>query len=111
MGTDFTGSWALRLLKPLGLEAALNAIEARSTEAAEKRRQLELALQQARYEASHARRQYDAVDPDNRLVAGELERRWNEKLSAVRLLEDQGAALEAQSLPIDRPMAGGGPCK
>lgn len=93
------GGEVLRLLKPLGLEAALNAIEARSTEAAEKRRQLELALQQARYEASHARRQYDAVDPDNRLVAGELERRWNEKLSAVRLLEDQGAALEAQSLP------------
>ena len=37
-------------------------------------------LQQARYEAAHARRQYDAVDPANRLVAGELERRWNEAL-------------------------------
>ena len=74
----------MRLLKPLGIEAALEAVEARKTEAAEKRGQLELALKQARYEAALARRQYDAVDPDNRLVASELERRWNEKLIAVR---------------------------
>jgi excisionase family DNA binding protein len=38
---------------------------------------------------THARRQYDAVDPDNRLVAGELERRWNERLAAVARLEEQ----------------------
>ena len=50
----------------------------------EKRRQVELAIEQARYEAARARRQYDAVDPDNRLVAGELEHRWNERLLAVR---------------------------
>lgn len=36
------------------------------------RRQAELALTQARYEADLARRQYDAVDPANRLVAAEL---------------------------------------
>src|SRR5205085_7833862 len=36
-----------------------------------------------------ARRQYDAVDPDNRLVAGELERRWNEKLVQLHALELQ----------------------
>jgi excisionase family DNA binding protein len=46
-------------------------------------------LEQARYEAMHARRQYDAVDPDNRLVAGELERRWNECLATVARLEEQ----------------------
>ena len=46
----------------------------------DKRRQVELALEQARYEVGHARRQYDAVDPDNRLVAAELEKRWNERL-------------------------------
>ncbi|WP_287301181.1 hypothetical protein [Mesorhizobium sp.] len=53
-------------------------------QAGEKRRHVEFALEQARYEAGHARRQYDAVDPDNRLVAGELERRWNAALVAVR---------------------------
>src|SRR5450631_2093056 len=64
----------LRVLKPLGIEAALKAIEAQSSTTTAAGRQLELSLQQARYEAAHARRQYDAVDPANRLVAGELER-------------------------------------
>ena len=67
-------------LAPLGIEAALGAEEARSRASEDKRRQLELALEQARYEVGHARRQYDAVDPDNRLVAAELEKRWNERL-------------------------------
>jgi hypothetical protein len=55
----------------------------------EKRRHIELALEQARYEAARARRQYDAVDPDNRLVAAELEQRWNARLLAVRAIEDE----------------------
>jgi DNA invertase Pin-like site-specific DNA recombinase len=93
------GAEVLRLLKPLGVEAALNAIAARTAEAAEKRRQGELALRQARYEANLARRQYDAVDPDNRLVAAELERRWNEKLGEVRSLEDQIEVMAAHPQP------------
>jgi hypothetical protein len=93
------GAEVLRLLKPLGVDAALNAIAARTAEGAEKRRQMELTLQQARYEVGHARRQYDVVDPDNRLVAGELERRWNETLMAVRQLEDQVEALQIQKQP------------
>ena len=57
----------LRVLKPLGIEAALKAIETQSSTTTAAERQLELSLQQARYEAAHARRQYDAVDPANRL--------------------------------------------
>jgi excisionase family DNA binding protein len=53
---------------------------------------MELALTQARYEADLARRQYDVVDPGNRLVASELERRWNDRLVEVRNLEDRLAA-------------------
>lgn len=82
-------------LQPLGVEAALAAMEARGRKQAEKLRHLELALEQARYEAARARRQYEAVDPDNRLVAGELERRWNERLLAVRALEYEREALLA----------------
>lgn len=82
----------LRLLAPLGIEAALQAIAAGAEDADDVRRQIELALTQARYEAKLARRQYDAVDPDNRLVAGELERRWNECLVEVRRLEERLAA-------------------
>ncbi len=43
-------------LQPLGVEAALAAVEARSQHRSDKRRQLDLALQQARYEAARARR-------------------------------------------------------
>ncbi len=79
----------LRIIAPLGLEAALQAIADRERTGTEKLRQLELAREQARYEAARAHRQYDAVDPDNRLVAGDLERRWNERLAEVTRLEEQ----------------------
>ena len=92
-------SEVLRVLKPLGIEAALKAIEAQSSMTTAAVRQLELSLQHARYEAAHARRQYDAVDPANRLVAGELERRWNEALQAVAKLEGEIAALIARRPP------------
>ena len=74
-------------LQPFGVEAALGALTSQEHELSEKRHQLENALEAARYEAARAHRQYDAVDPDNRLVASELERRWNEKLSRVQALE------------------------
>jgi hypothetical protein len=58
------------------------------------RRQRALQVEQARYEARLAQRQYDAVDPSNRLVAAELERRWNEKLERVTELERAFAQAE-----------------
>ncbi len=79
----------LRVISPLAIDAALQAIADRECTDAERLRHSELALEQARYEAAHARRQYDAVDPDNRLVAGELEHRWNERLAAVARIEDE----------------------
>ena len=84
-----------------GLEAARHrcrgqGAQAQTGETSAAQRQLELALQQARFEAAHARRQYDAVDPANRLVAGELERRWNEALQVVQRIEGEIAALEAR---------------
>ena len=89
------GMEVIARVQPLGVEAALAAMEAHSRENQEKRRQVELALEQARYETARARRQYDVVDPDNRLVAGELERRWNERLLAARALEGERDALAA----------------
>jgi len=85
----------LRHLDPLGLEAALEAIAMREGENAETRRQAELAVTQARYEADLARRQYDAVDPANRLVAAELERRWNDRLAEVQCQEERLATMAA----------------
>ena len=90
------GTEVLRILKPLGIDAAVKALEAQAGETSAAQRQLELGLQQARFSAAHARRQYDAVDPANRLVAGELERRWNEALQVVHRIEGEIAALEAR---------------
>ena len=94
------GAEVVRLLKPLGIEAALQAIEQRTFETAGKRRQVELSLKHARYEVAHARRQYDAVDPDNQLVASELERRWNDKLIDVLRLEDELKELDQHRSPV-----------
>jgi excisionase family DNA binding protein len=77
----------LRIVAPLGIEAALAAIDSDLDQGRDQRRQAELALEAARYEVGLARRQYDAVDPDNRLVAGELERRWNDRLANAHRLE------------------------
>lgn len=46
-------------------------------------------LQAARYTAQRVHKQFDQVDPDNRLVADELERRWNQALARVREVEMQ----------------------
>ena len=89
----------LRAISPLAIEAALQLIEDRERVGAERLRQSELALEQARYEATHARRQYDAVDPDNRLVAGELERRWNERLATVAPSRSRSRACRTNSRP------------
>ena len=96
------GAEIVRMLQPLGVDAAVRAITDCEHQAGEKQRQLELALEQARYETARARRQYDAVDPDNRLVAGELERRWNAALAAVDVLET-----ELETLVRQRPAAVG----
>jgi excisionase family DNA binding protein len=90
----------LHTISPLAIEAALQLVVDREQAGTERLRQAQLALEQARYEVAHARRQYDAVDPDNRLVIGELERRWNEGLAAVARLEEQ-----IQSLKKEQPRA------
>jgi DNA invertase Pin-like site-specific DNA recombinase len=92
----------LASLKPLGMQAAIKAIENMQGGDDERVHHKNLALQQARYEVAHARRQYDAVDPSHRLVAAELERRWNEALKLQAQLEEELAALErAKPTPID----------
>jgi Recombinase zinc beta ribbon domain len=93
---EAVGVEVVRLLQPLGVEAAVRAIADSEHQTLEKQRQIELALEQARYEAARAWRQYDAVDPDNRLVAGELERRWNAALAAVATEEEELEALVRQ---------------
>ena len=91
----------LQVIAPLGLDAALQTVTERERAGMEQLRYRELALEQARYEAARAHRQYDAVEPENRLVVGDLERRWNERLAEVaRLEEELRVARENQSPAI-----------
>ncbi|MCP4309565.1 MAG: recombinase family protein [bacterium] len=85
----------LEALLPSGVEAALQAWESLSNQQDEKLHQLQLALEKAHYESDRAQRQFDAVEPENRLVASELEGRWNESLSRRRELEQRLDEIDA----------------
>src|SRR5262245_22042407 len=87
----------LRVLTPGAIEAACCIADAGVQERAAVREAVELELREARYEAERARRQYDAVEPEHRLVAATLERRWNATLARVRELEARLAALIADA--------------
>ena len=84
----------LAAVSPISLQVATQVIDQVEQDLISQRRQRDLQLEQARYEARLAQRQYDAVDPSNRLVAAELERRWNEKLERVAELERAFARAE-----------------
>jgi DNA invertase Pin-like site-specific DNA recombinase len=79
----------LKTCEPFAVEASIQAVSEKKSEAGQKRRMLEIALEKARYEADGARRQYDAVDPANRLVAAELEARWNMALTNAAAAEQR----------------------
>ena len=80
---------ALTALKPAALELSLGAGEDLRRERERLDRHWQQRLERGRYEADRAARQYHAVEPDNRLVARELERRWEQALASVRDLEEQ----------------------
>ncbi|MHA2021445.1 MAG: recombinase family protein [Candidatus Thorarchaeota archaeon] len=88
-------------LSPVELDAYQHAIDAQK----ETLGRIDMAhnhqLQRLRYEAQLAQRQFRRVDPDNRLVAAELERRWEEALRALRQAEENIAQHQRQ---IEKPM-------
>jgi DNA invertase Pin-like site-specific DNA recombinase len=84
----------LEAIAPAGIEAALHASEHRVAADQTRRDAVALALERARYEAARAQRQYDATEPENRLVAAELEGRWNAALTKVRELEERLSELD-----------------
>jgi len=89
----------VRVLTPAAIEAAAEVAQQQSQHEKTELESLRLEVEAARFEAARAQRQYDAVDPDNRLVAGELEARWNKTLEKFhglqRRLEDETARTAA----------------
>jgi DNA invertase Pin-like site-specific DNA recombinase len=75
------------VLAPAALTATATAIADAEHAHATALKAFELAVERARYEAGRARRQYDAVEPENRLVARTLERALEAKLAAQRQAE------------------------
>lgn len=97
LGADqLVAEQVLRCLQPLGLQAALQAIDNLQSVEDERLAQKRLALQRAGYEVTRAQHQYDAVDPANRLVAVSLEKRWNDALAVQSRLEEEVAELMRQ---------------
>jgi hypothetical protein len=80
----------------MAVEAAVEAERRYMEGRGEQQRIVELELQQARYEASLAERRYAACDPDNRLIAAQLEKSWE---AALRRVEACQARLEAVQTP------------
>jgi DNA invertase Pin-like site-specific DNA recombinase len=80
-------------IQPAGIHAALAAEAEVGREQEQIHQTLTLAVERARYEAQRAQRQFEAVDPDNRLVAREWEARWNQALGKVAEVETRLHAL------------------
>jgi Recombinase zinc beta ribbon domain len=88
LGADrAVASEILKAVEGSAVEAALEAATRVAEQQQQRRHAWSLELEQARYEAHLAARRYEAVDPDNRLVAAELEARWNAALQTVAELE------------------------
>ena len=86
---ELVGRQILALLEPATLELSLTAAADIERERATADRQWQQRLERAHYETDRARRQYDVVEPENRLVTRELERQWEEHLLEQRTLEDE----------------------
>jgi DNA invertase Pin-like site-specific DNA recombinase len=87
-------------LSPAELEHYDAAVAALDERRREVRRAHHLELKRLRYEARLAEKQYQLVDPENRLVASELERRWEQALQALQQAEEASQVAEATIEPM-----------
>ena len=94
----------MTVLEPAAIDAAVLASEQEILQQDEILCVLKRQLEAVRYSARRAEKQYEAADPDNRLVASELERRWNDALQKVQQLEMriEEARRGRQGMPVTR---------
>jgi hypothetical protein len=96
----------LRVVEPAAIEAAVLASQQEAEAPSEVLAALRRDLEAASYRVLRAQRQYEQIDPANRLVARELERRWNVVLQEkqaieLRIAEESGAAAPSNVGTLD----------
>jgi Recombinase zinc beta ribbon domain len=79
----------LAAIEPVAIDASLAAVDDVERERTEMQRHWQMRRERAAYEADRARRQYNACEPENRLVARELERQWEQAMLQQRQLEEE----------------------
>lgn len=97
------GREVLRVVQPAAVGAAIEASQHVDQQRDAAVQALEHDLEAAQYAARRAQKQFDAADPENRLVADELERRWNDALQRVRDVEarlDEQRQAQQQAFPV-----------
>src|ERR1700757_2377957 len=93
----------LRAVTPMAIEAAEEAERMLRDEDQDRRRIAELELQQAQYDASLAERRYAACDPDNRLIAAQLEKAWENALQLVERCRERLDRMQISDADDVRP--------
>jgi DNA invertase Pin-like site-specific DNA recombinase len=89
-------SLVLEAVQPAALELSLRADQQVGRDRDRLHTAWRQKLERANFEAERSRRQYDAAEPENRLVARELERQWEQKLVEVRRLGEDYARFQAE---------------
>lgn len=89
-------SLVLKAMEPASLELSLRAAERAERDRERLHAHWKQRLERSGYEVDRAKRQYDAVDPGNRLVARELERQWEQQLGEKQKLEEDHARFCAE---------------
>jgi hypothetical protein len=110
---EFVAAQVLKALEPAALEISLKVAEDVEAERAQLHRHWQQRLERAHYQVQRAARQYQAVEPEHRLVARTLERQWEEVLAAEaalqadyeRFLTEQPATLSAAERAAIRRLA------
>jgi DNA invertase Pin-like site-specific DNA recombinase len=97
------GKEVLTALQPAEIELALAALQELESRDRTISRQWQMRLERAEYEAALAERRYQEVDPSQRLVAGTLERRWNDALLQLEDLKKQAAEFLRQEARVATP--------
>ena len=90
----------LEVVRPAGLEALQRIEEQWQADNRAVEHWWQLQVEKAEYEAKRAERQFQAVEPENRMVVRELERRWNDKLNELERVRQQAQSARAKTVPL-----------